>query len=211
MVNRIKWSKRVPQELIARLYNQSISGICDDELVDEAGWALYARCESIISATNGFERKILICPMCGKDVALTETETERIFDCACGGFRATWEEFKKSYKGKQLHAANALPVFLTYHKDFPRAKTYGEKLICIDILIHSFHIKNSYYKDLDNYDIENEEVAINRPVGANLIEGSLKEVILFLDKLSALDESSEDKERWRSIAKRANGGEALRD
>jgi len=199
----IRWCKRVPQELISRLYNQSVSGICDDELADEVGWALFARCESIISATNGFEKKILICLTCGKDVVLTEN----VFNCPCG-FSATWEEFKKSYKGKQLHAANALPIFLDFHRNFPRAKTYGEKLICIDILIHAFHIKMSYYKDLSNYDIENENVEVNRPVGANLIEGSLKEVILFLDELSAIPDSDQ-KERWQKIAPRANGGEVL--
>ena len=201
----IKWSKKVPQELISRLYNQSVSGIHDDEFADEVGWALYARCESIISATKGFEEKVLICPdLCGADVPLRDN----IFSCPCG-FHATWEEFKKSYKGKQLHAANAMPVFLAYHKDFPRARTYGEKLICIDVLIHAFHIKLSYYRELDNYDIENENVEINRPVGANLIDGPLKEVILFLDKLSALPDSQE-KERWQRIAPRANGGEILR-
>ena len=204
----IKWAKRVSQELISRLYNQSVSGICDDELIDEVGWGLYARCESIISATNGFERKCLICPMCGKDVALAEN----IFGCPCG-FRATWEEFKKSYKGKQLHAANALPIFLAYHRDFPRAKTYGEKLICIDILIHSFHLKSSYYKALDSYDIEDESVELNRPTGANLIEGKLSEVILFLDRLSAVsvDGYSGGKELWRKIAPRANGGKVLQE
>ena len=200
----IKWSKRVPQELISRLYNQSVSGIEDDELADEVGWALYARCESIVSATNGFEEKRLICPnLCGADVPLKEN----IFECPCG-FRATWEEFKKSYKGKQLHAANAMPIFLAYQKNFPNAKTYGEKLICIDTLIHSFHLKMSYYKELDSYDLEDETVEINRPVGANLIDGSLKEVILFLDELSALP-NSQEKQRWQRIAPRANGGNVL--
>jgi len=199
----IKWAKRVPQELISRLYNQSVSGIFDDDLADEVGWALYARCESIISATNGFEKKTLICLTCGKDIPRIDNS----FDCPCG-FHATWDEFKKSYKGKQLHAANAMPIFLTYQKDFPKLKTYGEKLICIDVLIHSFHLKMSYYKILDNYDIENENVELNRPVGANLIEGKLSEVILFLDKLSALPDSQE-KERWRRIAPRANGGNVL--
>ena len=196
----IRWCKKVPRELISRLYNQSISGICDDELIDEVGWALYARCESIISATNGFEKKILICLDCGKDITLVDNK----FNCPCG-FHATWEEFKKSYKGKQLHASNAMPVFLTYQKDFPKAKTYGEKLVCIDTLIHSFHIKLSYYRELECYDIENENVALNRPVGANLIEGSLTEVILFLDKLSEIPDSLE-KERWKKVIGRANGG-----
>jgi len=200
----IKWSKRVPQKLITQLYNQSISGICDDELADEVGCALYARCESIISATYGFERKILICPsLCGAEIPLMDNT----FTCTCG-FTATWEQFKKSYKGKQLYAANALPIFLAFHKNFPKAKAYGEKLICIDILIHSFHIKNSYHKELNCYDIEDEAVALNRPTAANLIEGQLKEVILFLDALSALPDSKE-KARWQKVIGRANGGEIL--
>ena len=200
----MKWSKKVPQALISRLYNHSVTCIPDDELADEVGWALYARCESIISATYGFEKKVLICPdLCGADVPLINN----IFSCPCG-FYATWEDFKKSFKGKQLYAANALPVFIAYRKDFPKAKTYGEKLICIDVLIHSFHIKNSHHKDLDSYDIENDDVVLNRPAGANLIEGSLKEVILFLDKLSAVPDSNE-KERWQRAISRANGGNIL--
>jgi len=200
----IKWCKKVPQALISRLYNQSVSGIEDNELADDVGYALYARCESIISATNGFEKKCLICLRCGVDIPLKDN----ISSCTCG-FHATWEEFKKSYKGKQFYAANALPIFLAYRRDFPRAKTYSEKLICIDILIHSFHIQNSYHRDLYNYDIENENVAINRPTGANLIEGSLYEVILYLDRLSGIEEYSQEKKRWRSIIERANGGNIL--
>lgn len=201
----IKWSKKVSQELISRLYNQSVTGICDDELIDEVGYALYARCESIISVTNGYEKEFLICPKCGNKAALSEN----VFICPCGEFNVTWEEFRSSYKGKQLYAANALPIFVNYCRDFPKAKTYGEKLICIDILIHSFHIKNSYHKMLEKYEPESEEVEINRPTGANLIEGTLSEVILFLDKLSAINEYSQEKERWRSIIERANGGDIL--
>ena len=200
----IKWCKKVPQELISRLYNQSVSGLCDDELADEVGWFLYARCKSIISATNGFERKRLICQKCDAEIPLIEN----VFSCPCG-FQATWEEFKKSYKGKQLHAANAINIFEDYQRDFPRAKTYGEKLVCIDVLIHSFHVKMSYYKTLESYDPENETVELNRPTGANLIEGSLYEVILFLDKLSGIEEYSQEKKRWRSIVERANGGKIL--
>ena len=200
----IKWCKKVPQKLILQLYNQSISGINDNELADEVGWALYARCESIISVTNGYENEVLVCPnLCGANVKLVENT----FNCPCG-FHATWEDFRVSYKGKQLYAANALPIFLDFHKNFPRAKTYGEKLICIDILIHSFHVRNSYHKELSSTDIENENVALNRPTGANLIEGSLKDVILFLDNLSAIP-NSQEKERWRKVITRANGGDVL--
>ncbi|MCL2664185.1 MAG: hypothetical protein FWE82_01090 [Defluviitaleaceae bacterium] len=201
----IKWNKRVPQNLIARLYNSSAAGFCDDELADEAGWALYSRVESIISATNGFEKKCLLCPVCGKEVPLAD----EAFNCRCG-FGATWDEFKRSYKGKQLHGANAMPVFLAFRRDFPKAKTFGEKLICIDVLIHSFHIKLSYYRDLPDVDPAHEAVELNRPACANLIEGKLSEVILFLDRLSSIEGYSQEKTRWRSIVERANGGEVLK-
>ncbi|MCL2098990.1 MAG: hypothetical protein FWH24_00955 [Oscillospiraceae bacterium] len=205
----IKWCKKVPQDLIARLYNQSVTGIEDDDLIDEVGYALYARCESIVSATNGFEKKCLICLTCGRDVPLQISESGKIFECPCG-FCATWDEFKKSYKGKQLHAANALPVFTAYLKDFPKAETYGEKLVCIDILIHSFHIKLSYYRTLPSLDVTDESVELNRPAGANLIAGTLTEVILFLDNLSSIEGYSQGKARWRSIIERANGGNVLK-
>jgi len=200
----IKWCKRVPQHLISRLYNQIAKGIQDDDLLDDVGYTLYSRCESIVSATYGFEKKCLKCQNCSEEILLTDNE----FNCSCG-FNVTWDEFKKSYKGKQLHAANALPIFLKYIETFPKAKTYGEKIICIDILIHSFHIKMSYYKTLDSYDPENETVELNRPTAANLIEGSLSEVILFLDKLSGINEYSQEKIRWRKIVERANGGKIL--
>ena len=200
----LTWSKKVPQALISQLYRQSESGICDDELVDEAGWALYARCDSIISVTYGFEKKRLPCPNCGVEIPLLDGA----FNCRCG-FRVTWEEFRSSYKNKQLYAANAIQSFLTYRRDFPKEKTYGEKLICIDVLIHSFHIRSSFEQDLAAANPEDESVAINRPTGANLLEGSLSEVILFLDRLSAIEGFSQEKERWRKIACRANGGGVL--
>jgi len=203
--NMIKWNKRVSQSLVRRLYESSAAGMCDDELADEAGWALYARCESIVSATNGFEKKVLNCPHCGAEIPLAKG----VFTCAKGDFEASWEAFKRSYKGKQLHAANALPVFLAFLRDFPGARAFGEKIICIDTLIHSFHIKLSYYRDLPDTDVDNENVELNRPTCANLIEGKLSEVIVFLDRLSSASGRESEKTRWRKNAKRANGGSVL--
>jgi len=160
----ITWNKKVPQALVSRLYEQTASGIFDDELLDEVGCALYARCKSVVSATCGFEKKVLICPnpMCEAEIKLVGG----YFSCRCG-FNASWDEFKKSYKGRQLHAANALPIFEKFIADFPKAKTYGDKITCVDVLIHSFHIKMSYYRTLDDYDVDNEGVELNRPAGAN--------------------------------------------
>ncbi len=196
----IKWAKKVSQDIIERLYKQDSIGILDDQLADEVGWALYARCESIISVTYGFENKNLICPKCGKDVYLNE----EVFLCGCG-FRATWEEFRSSYKNKQLYGANAITAFLNYRRDFPIAERYRDKMIIIDTLIHSFHVLHSYRKQIKDPDPADENVQLGRPVGTNIIEGSLNEVILFLDRLSSADNTSETKKKWQSIIIRSNG------
>lgn len=196
----IRWGKKVPQDLIAELYFKDSQGIYDTDLADAAGYALLARCESIISVTSGFEHKKLICPSCGKEIPLLED----LFSCSCG-FTATWDEFRKSYKNKQLYGANALPVFLAYRQNFTAAKNYGEKMIAIDTLIHSFHILHSYRKKYEVFDPEDENSVLGRPAAANLIEGSLAEVILFLTELT----DSKEKSRWQNIVRRANGSKSL--
>ena len=196
----IRWAKKVLRERIAQLYYKDSQGICDTDLANEVGYALYARCESIISVTYGFERKSLICPTCGGDVVLRDN----VFACICG-FAATWEEFRASYKGRQLYGANALPVFLAYRRSFSAADGYGEKMIAIDTLIHSFHILHSYRLKYDTFDPEDESVGLGRPAGANLIEGSLSEVITFLNELT----DSKEKGRWQNIVRRANGSNIL--
>lgn len=196
----IRWGKKVPQELIAELYFKDSQGIYDTDLADEAGYALLARCESILSVTFGFEHKKLICPSCGKEIPLLED----LFSCSCG-FQATWDEFRKSYKNKQLYGANALPVFLAYRQNFTAAQNYGEKMIAIDTLIHSFHILHSYRKNYEVFDPEDENNVLGRPAAANLIEGSLAEVIRFLTELT----DSKEKSRWQNIVRRANGSKSI--
>ena len=199
-MSAIKWAKKVSQEMIERLYRQDSRGISDEEVANEVGWALYARCESIIAVTYGFEKKVLICPRCGADVGLADNE----FRCGCG-FWATWAEFRTSYKNKQLYGANAIAAFTKYRRDFPQAESYGEKMIAIDTLIHSFHVLHSYRLKIKDPDPSDENVQLGRPVGTNLIEGSLVEVIAFLDRLSAAENNAGEKERWQEIVVRANG------
>jgi hypothetical protein len=44
------WAPRVKPYLIRRLYESDDQGVLDTDLLDEVGWALYARCESFIQA-----------------------------------------------------------------------------------------------------------------------------------------------------------------
>jgi hypothetical protein len=72
----------------------------------------------------------------------------------------------------------------TYLEAYPRARTTEERMLCIDQLIHSFHISLQTGK-------------LNRSFANNLIEGSHDQVVEFLDKLSARP-GGVDKDQWRA-------------
>lgn len=50
-MSKFVWAKKVPRELIRRLYESDAAAIPDEELADEVGWALYARCDAIVNVT----------------------------------------------------------------------------------------------------------------------------------------------------------------
>ena len=47
-----RWARRVEQDKIRRLYETDARGIVDEELIDDVGYAMLARCESILIATR---------------------------------------------------------------------------------------------------------------------------------------------------------------
>lgn len=177
---RLNWAKKVPQSLIKQLYESDSKQYKDDTLIDEIGCGLYARCMSIITVTEAYENKILPCPQCEKKMDFVSDIKE--FHCTCGVV-ITWEEFRKSYKNKQLYGANALPIFVKFVNNYPQCKNYDQKMIAIDTLINSFHILHSFRNDSFT-ETPSESDTLGRPVGANLIEGTLHEVIDFLDYIS---------------------------
>ncbi|MCJ7551020.1 MAG: hypothetical protein MUQ30_15205 [Anaerolineae bacterium] len=75
-----------------------------------------------------------------------------------------------------------MDAFLSFHKRYPSARTYQEKILLIDQLIHSFHLSEKTGKPA-------------KSVASKLFEGNKKAVVRFLDDLSALDPDTRD--RWR--------------
>ena len=61
---KITWAPRVERNKIARLYEKLAAGIFDDDLIDEVAYAFYARCESIIEATEAWHGRVK-CRGCG--------------------------------------------------------------------------------------------------------------------------------------------------
>jgi hypothetical protein len=173
---RPRWAPKVPKARISLLYERDAQGIIDTDLIDEVGWGLWERCDSILIVTAAHHGHVL-CPGCGTGIERQNPWSEdEIVECGKCGWQIPWGMYHQSYRSKQLFGANAVGVFEIYHKAFPGAQAAGEKMVLIDQLIHAFHI--GLKED------------IGRPVAANLIEGSLKDVIHFLDQLTSAEASA---------------------
>jgi hypothetical protein len=164
----IRWAAKVPQWKIRRLYETDARGIIDDERIDEVGWALWERCDSILTVTAAHYGRVR-CPACGADIERQQQSANERVICGACDWQIDWATYHQSYRGKQLFGANALDIFKAYHQAFPQALAPGAKMQLIDQVIHAIHTSLT---------------EIGRPAAANLIEGSLGEVISFLDVLT---------------------------
>ena len=74
-------------------------------------------------------------------------------------------------------------------RKFDAARSRGERLVLIDTLIHRFHW-------------ESGDQVSGRPGASSLIEGKMKNIMAFLDRLSYGDnippEIAQNREEWRS-------------
>jgi hypothetical protein len=168
----IRWAPKLRPEKLRRLYELDAQGLADQELIDDVGYTLYSRCESILTVTEAFEGRVR-CPGCGT-VILRQSGTgpqEEILRCDHCSWQATWRDYHQSWRHRQLWGGNAVPAFQEFVRRFPSARDPGQKMLLIDQLIHAYH-----------YDLRRQ--VYNRPAAANLIEGGLRQVIQFLDALS---------------------------
>ncbi len=76
-----------------------------------------------------------------------------------------------------------MPAIEIYLRDYPRSTSVQERMLCIDQLIHAFHISLRTGK-------------AGRSFANNLIEGSHEQVVDLLDRLFAKP-GGVDKQQWR--------------
>jgi hypothetical protein len=188
------WAPRVKQHKIRRLYEDDALGIYDENLINDVGFGLLARCQSFIAANEAREGRAH-CPRCGRTVEHTGHK-EDLMRCPCG-WQLTWGEYFETIQHKQLSGAEpVLRQFQDFVERFPSARTAAEKVLSIDQLLHGFHW---YYKT-------NEPA---RPVAVNLIQGRLQQVIEFLDSLIYSEKSTpgakENKAEWDQHISTARG------
>jgi transcriptional regulator with XRE-family HTH domain/predicted RNA-binding Zn-ribbon protein involved in translation (DUF1610 family) len=181
------WPRRVSRRVIRQLYELDAKGIVDTELIDEVGFGLLARCESIVIVTSAHHRGRVTCPSCGGDVVRhrpLQIRTQTLHCVSCG-WTTTWGAYHDSYRRHgdgRLTGGSALPAYEDFIASFRAARTPGARFLAIDRLIHRFH---------------HELKVSTMPAAASLIEGSTGDVIDFLDQLSAGDGSTRT---WRASA-----------
>lgn len=170
-----QWAPRVRQAKIRQLYELDAQGIYDDELINEVGFALWARCQSFLVA-NAAVGGSAECPVC-QAVVEHEGDKAELLHCDQCGWELSWEKYFRTIQHKQLSGAEpVLKLFQEFVERFPKASTQREKMFQIDRLLHGFHWAQYY--------------GFTRPVAVNLIEGKLGEVIRFLDSLSYSEQST---------------------
>jgi hypothetical protein len=184
---RIRWARKVSQAKIRQLYETDARGIVDQELIDEVGTALYARCQSIMLVSKARIR----CPRCGQVVQVEPGGPgERAISCPAQGcgWGTTYRQWHNSWRHQDLIGSKAFPAFETYLGQYDRAKDPREKMLLIDQLIHAFH--RGIQPGMPH-----------RSAANNLIEGSHNQVVQFLDRLAYGDGSTagteERRAQWR--------------
>lgn len=183
--DEIRWPSRVPKRKIKQLYETDAKGIYDEELIDEVGLALYARCESFITAVEA-HRGRATCPRCRTIIPHNWRKAARLLCEGCG-WETTWGSYVKTIRHRQLSGGDAvLQSCRDYMRRFRAARSPREKMVLIDRLIHSHHWADE---------------GPSRPVAVNLIAGRMGDVVEFLDRLSYGEASTpgtlDMREEWR--------------
>lgn len=175
--SKIKWAPQLPFLLVRRLYKLFSNGIYDDDLCDDVGIRLYLRCETFILTS---ERKV-VCPICGT-VFKVENEGNSYCPNEKCGWYTDFKEYWESIRNYSALPGRAMAAWKEYYENYPGKKTFHEKIILIDQLIHSFHID------------EKTNMPV-KTVGSKLFEGKRKVIVQMLDELSGVESSK--KEQWR--------------
>ena len=181
------WAPRLRKSQVERLYKSCGQGVLDEELIDDVGFSLYARCKSMLEVTASVRGKP-VCPECGAAVERSRGP-EAMLDCPSCGWKCPWKAYKKTHQRKGLFAGGMEPFVREFVEKFRTTRSHSERLVLIDTLIHRFHW-------------ESGDKPGGRPSAVSLIEGKMKDIMPFLDRLTYGDnvppQIEETRERWRN-------------
>lgn len=177
------WAKKVQPELIRRLYLDEAWGLLTDELLDKVGWALWERCESILTVSSERVR----CPECRQVFSTTWRSgglPDAVNTCPGCGWAITNQSWHERWRHRHLRAGDAGPIFRAFVDEFPRLRRAADKMLAIDRLIHGFHQELRYDGP-------------NRSAANNLIEGSHDQILAMLDELASGESTPPERQLLR--------------
>jgi hypothetical protein len=181
-----RWARRVSKPKIEQLYRSCSKGILDQELIDEVGYALYARCQSMLDVTEIIRTGQPKCPACETILPKRNwSDRNELLQCPACAWQCPAQIYRKTYARKNLGTGGLDKEIRAFMRGFESALSYGDKLVLIDTLIHRFHHASEQ----------------GRPLATALIEGNMKSTMAFLDRLSygdsVPDEVHRTREAWR--------------
>ena len=158
-LNKFKWSPRISRSRIKRLYELNAKLIYDEELADEVGCTLFARCLQGRDETILYEDDKLLCHNCKK---VCVSPKSGFISCSCG-YGYIFREYRASFNRNGMPSRSATPFFNEFINKWSKAKTYHDKMLAIDYVIHECHVNM----------ISNVQ---RHFAGCNLIQGNKKQV-----------------------------------
>ena len=174
---KIHWAPRLRPQLLKRLYDSDAAGLQDLELCDEVGTILYLRCRTFALV----HRNEVECPACHTVFAVSPQGQSHCPQKGCGWY-TTRPAYAASIQNHYAFPGRAMDAFQSFYQRYPKARTYRDKILLIDQLVHSFHV-------------DEKTGALTKSVASKLFEGNKKAVVRFLDELSA--RHPDDKQQWR--------------
>jgi hypothetical protein len=176
--------------MLKRLYDSDAKGLQDTDLCDEVGSYLHARCETFQLVGRGE----VLCPECGVAFKVNREGSTSCPTDTCD-WLTTFDVYWQSVQNHYAFAGRATQAFDAFYERFPSARSYRDKMLLIDQLIHSFHVD------------EKSDMPV-KSVASKLLEGNKKAVVRFLDELSGVDPSAKDE--WRKTTAQTIDARALK-
>lgn len=170
-VARIRWAPRVRPEKLRRLYESEARGILDAELLDDVGTTLYCRCREILIVSDAAEGRVR-CRGCEATIARRGDDKNQMLTCPKCGWERAWGHYQKSYRHHELVGRGLTEALVEFMQRWEQARAPSEKMALIDRLIHVWHWESR------------TDHAKGRPAAVNLIDGSRRQALRFLDDLS---------------------------
>lgn len=164
--NVFHWPSKLDILKLKKLYRLDAQGIQDTVLVDEIGLTLYLRCKYGKEDMDRMEKYIIRCHNCEMELK-GDTDFRQ---CSCG-YQYSYKEYRRSYRKNNMPTGAAAKIFETFITKWSLAKSYQEKMILIDTLLHEFHLNLI-------------SGAVHRPVAMNFMDGTRAKVEGIINDLS---------------------------